>query len=448
MPFSPLAFFRTGPDQPQRPLDPPELRKVYESIRLRAFLAITIGYGFFYICRLSFSVAKKPMLDAGVLDAKQMGQIGSALLFAYAFGRFTNGFLADRSNIKRFMTLGLVVSAVLNLGFGLTSSFLLFVVLWGFNGWFQSMGSAPSAVVLSQWFSNRERGTRYGIWSLCNNIGEGLTFIGTTALISWLGWRWGFFGPGMICLLVAVIMYRSLADRPETYGLPPVAEYKHDLVEQRSAEVPVGTLQREVLFSGAIWVLGLSSALMYVARYAVNNWAVLYLQEAKGYSLTAAGSIVGVNTIVGMAGVVFSGWFSDRCFGSRRNLPCFLYALLEVAALVLFYLTPPGEPWLDTLAMGMFGFAIGGLMVYLGGLMAIDVSSKRATGAAMGVIGIFSYLGAAVQDWISGSLIQASKTMVDGVASYRFDQAFIFWISASIVSMLLPLTIWNVRHRD
>ncbi len=83
------------------------IRKIYEKRRWRLFLWLILGYGFFYTCRLSLSVAKKPMLDDGVMSVEQMGIIGSLLFFVYAFGKFFNGFLADRANIRRFMSVAL-----------------------------------------------------------------------------------------------------------------------------------------------------------------------------------------------------------------------------------------------------------------------------------------------------------------------------------------------------
>jgi MFS transporter, OPA family, sugar phosphate sensor protein UhpC len=83
----------------------------FKKLRWSVFLSSTIGYSLFYVCRLSLSVVKKTILNEGWLNKTQMGIIGLALFFTYAVGRFTNGFLADRSNIKRFMSTGLLVSS-------------------------------------------------------------------------------------------------------------------------------------------------------------------------------------------------------------------------------------------------------------------------------------------------------------------------------------------------
>ena len=111
-----LRWFATGPNSV--PLtDVGQIRRIFENRRRRLFLWLIIGYGFFYTCRLSLSVAKKPMLDEGVLSVEQMGIIGALLLFVYAFGKFFNGFLADWANIRRFLSVALLFSALAHLVF-------------------------------------------------------------------------------------------------------------------------------------------------------------------------------------------------------------------------------------------------------------------------------------------------------------------------------------------
>lgn len=443
-----LKYFATGPDR--APItDAVEVKRLFKQYRLRVFFWLVLGYGFFYTCRLSLSVAKKPMLDAGILGVDEMGIIGSILLYVYAFGKLINGFLADRANIRRFLSWALALSAVTNLLFGFTNWFAAFAVLWALNGWFQSIGSAPCVVSLCQWFSQRERGTRYGLWAGAHNIGEGLTFIGTAFIVEYFGWRWGFWGPGLVCLLVAVILFRNLADRPQTYGLPAIADYNDDVGAGRAdSNKSLGKIQLGILKHPLLWVFGLSSACMYIARYAINSWAIFFLQQGKGYELIDAASAMAAYPFFGLAGAVFSGLMSDKLFGARRDIPTLLYGLLLVSALTGFYLIPPGYLWLDAVALGAFGFAIGGLVVFLAGLTAIDLLPVRAAGAVKGVIGLFSYLGAATQDWVSGLMLESTKEVTDGVASYDFQGVFIFWIGASMVSILLAMVAWNAKPRE
>ena len=121
----------------------------YKALRNKTFWGATVAYSLYYVCRMSLSVVKQPLIDEGVLTAGQLGLIGSALLFVYAVGKFMNGFIADYCNVRRFMATGLFISALVNLllgvlGFvgGVPSGliFIVFAVLWGINGGMQSMG--------------------------------------------------------------------------------------------------------------------------------------------------------------------------------------------------------------------------------------------------------------------------------------------------------------------
>jgi OPA family sugar phosphate sensor protein UhpC-like MFS transporter len=64
------------------------------------------------------------------------------------------------------------------------------------------------------------------------------------------------------------------------------------------------------------------------------------------------------------------------------------------------------------------------------------------------VIGIFSYIGAAVQENVSGHLIEQGLKVVDGVRTYDFTTVILFWIGSSFISMLLAASLWRVRLRD
>lgn len=253
-----LKFFATGADKPQL-MDGGKIQRVFTNRRRRVFIWLVIGYGFFHTCQLSPAVAKNPMLDEGIMPVEQMGIIGSLLLFVYAFGKFFNGFLADRANIRRFMSVALLLSAFANLAFGATNQFWIFAALWVFNGWFQSVGSTPSVVSICQWFSNKERGTRHGLWAGAHNIVRrtDLRRHRISGQCAWLAV--GVLGLQPDCIVIALIMYLNLSDRSQTYGLSSVADYKQDHSggDKPSSDC-VSKMQWLVPKSPIVWILGLS----------------------------------------------------------------------------------------------------------------------------------------------------------------------------------------------
>ena len=107
--------------------------------------------------------------------------------------------------------------------------------------------------------------------------------------------------------------------------------------------------------------------------------------------------------------------------------------------------------------MILFGISIGVLICFIGGLMAVDIVPRKATGAALGVVGLASYVAAGIQDVASGWLLDSYSTVVDKLdavtgqvvqaTQYNFTPVAIFWISASIISFMLPLFNWKYRKK-
>ena len=443
-----INFYRVSQPKPCNEESLSEQKQRLKRFQWSTFLAATLGYGMYYVCRLSLNVVKKPIVDEGVYSETELGIIGAVLFFTYAVGKFMNGFLADRSNINRFMSTGLLVTALVNLCLGFVHSFILFAVLWGISGWFQSMGAASCVVGLSRWFTDKKRGSFYGFWSASHNIGEAMTFIIVASIVSALGWRYGFLGAGLVGLIGALVVWRFFHDTPQSKGLPAVnaPEKKKEMDALETEEF--NRAQKAVLRNPAIWILALSSAFMYISRYAVNSWGVFYLQAEKGYSTLDASFIISISSVFGIVGTMFSGVISDRFFGGRRNIPALIFGLMNVFALCLFLLVPGVHFWMDALAMILFGLGIGVLICFLGGLMAVDIAPRNASGAALGVVGIASYIGAGLQDVMSGVLIEGNKRLVDGVEVYDFTYINWFWIGAALLSVLLALLVWNARSKE
>lgn len=447
-------YFSISQPAERKELSPGETKKYYRRLRLQAFGAATLGYSFYYVCRTSLNVMKKPIIDSGTLDAAQLGVVGSALLFAYAIGKFCNGFLADHCNIRRFMAAGLVISTLVNLFMGIMGLasgmiptmivFISFAVMWGLNGWSQSMGNPPAIISLSRWFPLKERGTYYGFFSASHNLGEFLSFIFVGFIVSVAGWQTGFFGSALAGTIGVVVISIFLHDTPESKGLPPLNELTGEPTTSAERQ-SIGEVQRQVLKMPAVWILAFASAFMYVSRYAVNSWGVLFLEEAKGYGHTEAIGVVSVNALLGIFGTVLSGWFSDKFFQGNRQWPALIFGVLCTVSLILF-LYGGNALWVNSLAMVLFGIAIGVLICFLGGLMAVDIVPRKATGAAGGIVGMASYIAAGLQDIISGMLIDNNITVVNGIKHYDFSQAAVFWVAASVISFLLPLLNMRRKH--
>lgn len=440
-------YFRISKPAPDRvPGD--RVDAEYRRLRSRTFWGASVVYSLYYVCRMTLSVVKQPLIDGGVLSASDLGLIGSALLLVYAFGKFVNGFIADYCNIRRFMAAGLLISAAVNLVMGLLGFFgravsvpgivmmAVFFILWGANGWVQSMGAPPGIINLSRWFPLSKRGTYYSIFSSTPYIGKFLTFILTGVIVGALGWEWGFIFAAAAGFAGTAISLVFISDTPESKGLPSIQELSGEK-PVKTDSMPTRELQKIVLRHPGIWIIALSSAFVYITQYAISGWGVLFLQKAKDFSLQGATQIIAFSEAFGVAGTIFAGWLSDTVFRGDRVKPVLISGIFCCASLLLFLFTGGGY-LMNILYVSVFSLFIGVLYCIVAGLMAVDIVPRKATGAALGIVGISSYVAAAIQDVVTGYLIEGGADK-----AYDFTSAAIFWTAACILSFVLPVLNWR-----
>ena len=169
---------------------------------------------------------------------------------------------------------------------------------------------------------------------------------------------------------------------------------------------------------------------------------MLYLQKARAFSLEEATQIIAFSAAFGIVGTVLAGWLSDKVFRGDRVKPAVLSGILSFIALT-FFLFVDGGYLINIIYVSVFSLAVGVLYCIVAGLMAVDIVPRKATGAALGVVGISSYVAAGLQDITSGYLIQFNTESVAGVDVYDFGPVSLFWLAAALISFILPVVNWK-----
>ena len=440
------SYFRISkPSLEKVPSD--EVQGEYRRLRNRTFWGVTAAYALYYVCRMAMAVVKQPLIDGNILSAAQLGIIGSAFYFVYAAGKFANGFIADYCNIRRFMATGLLVSTVVNLlmgvlglahgwwGFSSALLFIVFAIVWGINGYCQSMGAPPGVISLSRWFPLNRRGTFYSILSATPYLGKSISVFALGLVVAWIGWEYGFIFSAIAGVIGSVIILVFVSDTPESKGLPSVQELSGEEV-LKTDTLPTKELQKMVVRHPGIWIIALSSAFVYITQHAVSEWGVLFLQKGKDYSLVSATEIIAFSEAFGIAGTVLAGWLSDRVFKGNRLIPVLLSGIVCLLSLGAF-LFSKGSYVLNIVYVAVFSLSIGVVYCTVAGLMALDIVPRKATGSALGMVGLASYGAAGIQNVVSGFMIGAG-------GDFNFLPVSMFWMAACLLSFLIPVLTWRL----
>lgn len=193
-----------------------EIRKKLNYWRKRVFISLWIAYASFYLCRVNISIAIPGILEEFNLTKTAMGAILTALFFAYAVGQFINGQLGDKFGARKLLTFGAIVSAILNLIFPFLPGFVsLLALVWGLNGYFQSMGWSPSTKTIGNWFPIKMRGKITGLFGSCYQFGNAASWALAGLVVGMFGWRYAFWIPAIILIIIAIQWFINGRNAPE-----------------------------------------------------------------------------------------------------------------------------------------------------------------------------------------------------------------------------------------
>jgi MFS transporter, OPA family, glycerol-3-phosphate transporter len=395
-----ISFLRPAPAIERLPAD--RIDPEYRRLRWQVFAGIFIGYAAYYLVRKNFALAIPDILKEFPQHSKaELGSAMTGLSIAYGVSKFLMGSVSDRSNPRWFMPLGLLGSCAVLLVCGFVkeiyASLFLIVALQTLNGWFNGMGWAPCGKTMVHWWSTRERGRVVAFWNVAHNVGgglvAGLALYGVTLFGDW-GAK--FYFNAFVAAGLAIGIWFLLRDTPQSCGLPPVEEYKHDYPENYSADHERVLSFREIFFSHVLnnkflWAIAFANAFAYFVRYGVVDWIPTYLQLAKGFTFADSSLAWSIFEYAAIPGTILCGWMSDKVFGGRRAPATILFMAITLVAVVVYALNTKGPLWIDQAALFAIGFFVYGPIMIIG-LHAMDLVPKKAAGTAAGFTGFFGYV--------------------------------------------------------
>ena len=439
--------------------DKEKVDSMYSHWRMRIFYSCFIGYTVFYLCKKNIAVALPGLSEEFGYTNTELGLLGSSLYLTYGIGKFVNGVLADGSDVRKFLPTALIMTAIANLCFALSAVFItpgevsffglptntillwLFVFFWGASGWFQSAGFPAVAKSLTYWFSNSERGTKWSLWSCSHQVGTFLSVIVSGFLVAHFGWRMAFFVPATLAILVAIWLFNRLRDKPQSLGLPDVESYREEVSAKQVKECEADTrsyvqvFKDDILFNKTIWLLAIAYVFVYVIRFGAEDWMIKYLSEAKDNSLELASLKLSSLPLVGIAGTVCAGVISDKIFKGKRAPVNLIYLIGVVVCLVLLKFNTIST--LDFILIGLLGAFTYGPQMMIGGLCAVESSSKKVASAATGFTGTFGYIGAVLSATGTGFMVD----------KFGWNGALSFWIVSAIICISICIMLWRNERK-
>ncbi len=437
------------------------VKPLYRKYRWSTLESTFLGYATFYLVRNNLSTVAKDIEGALHYDHNMIGSILAISAITYGLGKFLMGSVSDRSNSRKFMAVGLLLTALCNFAFGGVTLYPVHLALWALNGFIQGMGWPPCGRSIGHWFSMKERGSIFAIWNVAHNIGGGIAGILAAFAAGHFGWQYAFYFPGIIAVIGSVYLFLRLKDTPQSVGLSPIEEYKardyesgdYESEDYRSLELAPLRHERElttrelfvdnILKNKYLWLFAVANFFVYIVRYSMLDWGPMYLREMKGATLAGGGIAILIIEFGGIPSTILMGWLSDR-LGGRRGMVSLLCMLPILLAFLGIYLNPAGHLWLDMVLLSIVGFFVYPPVMLLG-VSGLDLTSKKAVGTAAGFIGLFGYIGRTVQAKFFGWLVSHYGALYGNATGWNL--VIIAILICTLLSIVLLAFTWRIKPR-
>jgi len=408
----------------------------FTQFRWRALIGVTFCYLFYYTGRQTLGFAVAGIQHDYGLSKYELGWISATMLWCYAGGQFINGNLGDKLGGKTMMIAGAVLSLAANWLFSFGHTFPFFLLAWGLNGYFQSMGFAPGSRLLSNWWDHQHRGFVYGVYVGFSGFSSVLAYIFPVVILGTmqLGWVWIFRLAPLSMLLGALVLLLFVSERPQARDLPETGQ-SNDAAPPDDASGELTSAQRYALVmkNWRLYITGLAIGFQNAARYALVVWVPVHFLgiDWKTSSTLIDPKWITVALPVGMAlGSLSNSWISDVLFQGRRYMAIVSYMVLACATAIFMMFIPHGS-MLAIALLFLCGFFVFGPASSFWALCP-DLFGRRAAGTATGVLNTMSYMFAGVGEPVIGRIIDTT-----GHTSIIFPIVAGLCAASAVLSMLI-----------
>lgn len=388
--------------------------KVYRKNAWIVLLSFSILYCFLYCGRQNLSFAMPIMVEQEGWTMLQLGVLTSVQFWTYALGHLVNGRLGEIVGVNKLIILGMFLSAITNIIIGFQTSLFLITILWGVNGYVQSMLWSSGMALLANWWSSNERGFAIGFANAFSGLGSVVTaFVVTASLavLSGMGWRAAFVGAGISMIIIGAIYIFLAKEKPSDINLPEYIDSNvkmeendqelKEIIAEKGKLYPYFHLLKQWKFDLWIVIISCSS----IARYGLLTWIPTYFIEAFNTDIEA-GIIGSIVCPLGMAaGALIIPLLSDRLWSQNRLYWVVISSI--VAALSVFAFMNVGPGMMASALLFIAGFCIYGInsLVWT---FATDIGGRTFGGTASGILDCAAYVGASVQAIFFGGVLTNS----------------------------------------
>jgi sugar phosphate permease len=399
------------------------------------FWILACGYVLVYFHRLCPAVVAVDMMRDLKTGGALTGFLGAAYFYPYAVMQLPAGLLSDSWGPRNTITLFFVVAFIGSVILGVAPSVFLAILGRTLVGLGVAMLFVPTMKVLAEWFRMREFAFMTGMLMALGGLGSLFAATPLALLSSWIGWRLSFIAVGVFTLVLAVLVWIFVRDRPHDFGWPPPEE------TEQSAAATIGLMEsvRKVLTCKAFWPIAIWFFFDCGIFFSFGGlWGGPYLIQVYGLSKAQAAQILSMLAIGMIIGSPMLSYISTNIFRARKPvLVLSSIVLVGLTAILAFFTAEIPLVVLYTLCLGLGIFSAA--IVVIGFTTNKELFPVQMAGTATGIVNLFPFAGGAVFQPLLGFILEQNATAEGTFTPVAYQQAFLILFIAGVIALVASL---------
>ncbi|KUI12396.1 MFS transporter [Mycobacterium lehmannii] len=325
------------------------------------------------------------------LDLAAAGLLSAMPGFGLVITLIAWGYVVDRYGERIVLTVGSVLISAAAFAAAFSQSLVAVGAFLFLGGMAAASSNSASGRLVVGWFPVERRGLAMGIRQTATPLGVGLGALVIPLLAESHGVTGALLFPAAVCAVSALVCLVAVIDPPR----PP------------RSEAPSEHLTNPYRGSSLLWRIHAVSVLLVVPQALVWTFTLVWLMSERGWSAGSAGLIVMAAQLLGAAGRVAAGYWSDRLGQRLRPIRAIAAAAaLSMGALAL-------SDWLSS-PVAVAAMVVASVITVSDNGLAFTAIAEIAgpfwSGRALGTQNTAQHLASAVAAPTFGALI--------GVAGY------------------------------
>jgi sugar phosphate permease len=399
------------------------------------FWILAFGYVLVYFHRLCPAVVAVDMMRDLKTGGALTGFLGAAYFYPYALMQLPAGLLSDSWGPRNTITLFFAVAFAGSVLLGAAPTVSLAILGRTLVGLGVAMLFVPTMKILAEWFRMREFAFMTGMLMALGGLGSLIAASPLALLSSWIGWRLSFIVVGIFTLVLAILVWVFVRDRPDDFGWPAPEESK------QSAAAAIGLMEsvRRVLTCRGFWPIAIWFFFDCGIFFSFGGlWGGPYLIQVYGLSKSQAAQILSMMAVGMIIGSPLLSYLSTNIFRARKPVLVFSSIILVGLTAALAFFTaviPLAVLYIVCLGLGIFSSAI----VVIGFTTNKELFPVQMAGTATGIVNLFPFAGGAVFQPLLGYVLERNTTAGGTFPPAAYEQAFLILFIAGLIAFIASL---------